>query len=200
MVTLLIDPGFGSTESTGATARITLSFYEVGADDWADVLIENTTPPAIGSKVTAVGFEVPDSIPLSIAFAPGGQGSFFDTLTFDDSVSPGWINAPGGYDVMITSDGNFEGGNPNGAPVAGGTETVKLSLGDTGLSPTALATTFLDVYTDPSGYVAIGRFQSVGPGGNLSDKVGGGVPEPHTASLLVLGALALLRRRRANTA
>ncbi|MCH7813980.1 MAG: hypothetical protein IID40_08160 [Planctomycetes bacterium] len=195
-VVLLVDPSFGSTEQTGATAAITLEFFEDGAGDFLSVAITNTTPASIGSKLTAVGFELPDTLSLALGFAPGGPGSFFDTLTFDVPVSPDWLDAPGGYDLMLTSDGNFQGGSHQGAPVAGETETVVLSLGDTGQSPAALASVFFDYYSGLTENHVIARFQAVGPDGRDSDMVGGHVvPEASVWLLISTGLLTLLRRR-----
>jgi hypothetical protein len=196
MIQLLIDPVNGSTENTGSTATLTFDFTEQGPDDYLSVIIENTTSTAIGSSLTAVGFELPDVLSLPLAFAPGGTSAYFDELTYDVSVSPGWLNALNGYDVMITSDGDFLGGNPNGAPRAGESQTVILNLGDTGMTPSGLSDAFMNLYMARDGLHAIGRFQSVGPNGADSDKVGGRVPEPATLALLALGGLALQARRR----
>jgi hypothetical protein len=97
---------------------------------------------------------------------------------------------------MITSDGNFEGGSPQGALMAGESELVVLTLGDTGLTPDQLAQTFFDFYESASDRHVIARFQSVGTNGEGSDKVAGHTPEPASLVLLALGGLALLRRRR----
>jgi hypothetical protein len=193
---LLIDPQFGSTENTSSTAKLTFDFSEHGDEDLLRILIENTTSPKIGSKLTAVGLELPDWLIQPPSLVLGVNGSYFDTLTFNDSVSPGWLDAPGGYDLMITGDGSFLGGNPNGAPTSGTRESILLSLGDTGLTPDQLDMRFHDFYTELDGRSAIGRFQAVGPDGERSDKVGGGVPEPASVILLALGAIALLRPRR----
>jgi PEP-CTERM motif len=191
---LIIDPSFGSTENTGSTATLTFEFSEYGSDDLLTILIANTTPPKIGSRLTAVGLELPDWLIQSPSLVVPQGTAYFDTLTFNDSMSPGWLDAPGGYDLVITSEGNFLGGNPNGAPTAGAQESVMLSLGDTGLTPQQLDMRFFDFFTDFTGRSVVGRFQSVGPNGQLSDKVGGSVPEPATVILLALGGLALLRR------
>ena len=194
-VLLLIDTTFGSTENTGSRATVTLDFSEDGLDDLLAVTLENTTPAEIGSSLTAVGLELPDSLSLAVSFAPGGEGSYFDTLTFDDSISPGWLDAPVGYDVMLTSDGHFEGGGSAGAPTEGESETVVLTLGDTGWSPSELAAAFAGYYADLTGDYVVGRFHAVGPDGEDSDKVGGRVPEPGSLVLLGLGALGLLHRK-----
>jgi len=191
---LIIDPAFGSTENTGSTAKLNFEFSQHGTDDLLTILIANTTPRKIGSKLTAVGLEIPDWLiqPPSLVITP--DTAYFDMLTFNESMAPGWLDAPGGYDLVITSEENFLGGNPNGAPSAGARESVTLNLGDTGLSAEQLEKRFFEFFTDFSGNSVVGRFQSVGPHGNFSDKVGGGVPEPTTIILLAVGWLALLRR------
>lgn len=202
-VDLFIDSRFGSTENTGATALVSLGFSEEDLDDYLTVLLENTTPVEIGSKLTAVGFELPDFLDLAIAISEQVKGRgrglemgpYFDTLTFDHSVSPGWLDAPGGFDLMITSDGNYQGGNPNGAPNAGESQSVILNLGDTGLTIDELENGFRDFYAAVENHVAIARFQAVGPDGEGSDKVGGHLPEPATIVLLAFGAFAIHRRR-----
>ncbi len=188
-VELSIAPVFGSTENTGSTATITLAFSEQGLDDLMEVTLANTTDPVLGSKLTAAGIELPDVLSSSITLATAS--SYFDQLTFDVNVSPGWIDAPGGYDLILSSDGNFQGGNPNGSPEAGQSQSVLLNLGDTGLSPAELETAFESFYADFDGNHAICRFQSVGPNGQLSDMV---VPEPATLVLLALGGWAVRRR------
>jgi hypothetical protein len=193
---LFIDPSFGSTDNTGSTATLTFEFSEHGTDDLLKLIIMNTTSPKIGSKLTAVGLELPDWLIDPPSLVLGIGEAYFDTLTFNESVSPAWLDAPGGYDLVISSEGNFLGGNPNRAPTAGARESIMLSLGDTGLTPDQLEIRFFDFFTDFAGRSVIGRFQSVGPDGELSDKVGGGVPEPATIILLALGGLALLRRSR----
>ncbi|MGB9623581.1 MAG: PEP-CTERM sorting domain-containing protein [Phycisphaerae bacterium] len=201
-IVIHVDPVWGSTDNTGATAEITLTFSEIGAEDLLAVTVTNTTSAAIGSTLTAVGFEMPPWLNLAPAFAPGGTSSYFDRLTFNAAVSPGYLDAPGGYDVMITSDGSFEGGNPRGGPTAGQSQTVTLTLGDTGLTASGLASAFIDYYESLATHYAIARFQAVGPRGNLSDKVGGHAPEPATVLGFAIGAIVCfgMKRSRAGTA
>lgn len=194
IVHLTIDPQFGSTESTGATAVVSLEFFEQGDSVRLRVAIENTTPTQIGSRLTAIGIELP-SVVAPIAFAPLGTSGYFDELTFDVDMSPGWLNAPAGFDVVISSDGNLLGGNPNGAPRAGESQTVVLDLGDTGLTPSELAESVTAFYQELPVPHVVGRFQAVGPGGEDSDKVAGMVPEPSGLALLLIAMTCLSRRR-----
>lgn len=195
-IELFLDSSFGSTEHTGATGSLILTFTENHDDDWLRIEIVNTTPAEIGSRLTAAGIELPDFIETPPSFADGGESDYFDELTFDVGVSPGWLNAPHGYDLMITSDRHFEGGNPHGAPWAGESHLVMINLGDTGRTPVQLENAFRALYLDPRGHIAIGRFQSVGPDGGGSDKVAGSIPEPSTLALMSCAAVAMLARAR----
>ena len=192
---LQVGPAYGSTEFTGASAEVGVSFARVGNDDRMTLQIENTTSPWLGSKLTALGLELPD-YGWTVNFATNGKGRYFTRINSNVGVSPCWMNAPCGYDLMLTSDGKFEGGSAQGAPSAGKSETVVLSLGNTGLSIDQLAATFSSFYSDFAGRYVIARFQSVGPCGAWSDKVGGvATPEPGALCLLAVGGL-LIRRRQ----
>jgi len=194
-IVLLIDPRFGSTEQTGSTATVSLAFTAEGAEDRLTLTLENTTPPAIGSQLTAVGLELPPWLVPLPTLSPTAAASYFDTVTYDHSVSPGRFDAPGGYDLMLTGDGDFLGGNPHGAPFDGERASVLLDLGDTGMTLSQLDAGFAAFYNELTGPFLIGRFQTVGPNGEDSDKVGGGVPEPTTLLLLLLSGFVALRRR-----
>ncbi len=183
-----------STENTGARCAIGFAFIDGPSEDIVELTLSNTTPATIGSSLTAVGLEWPDGIGVRPTFAAGGTSTFFDRLTYDVRTSPAWLSPPGGYDVMITSDGSFEGGSPQGAPKAGQTHVVRLSLGDTGLTATQLGQAFEAFYATMPAPHAIARFQAVGPEGNRSDKVI--APEPATLVMLALGSLTLFRRQR----
>jgi len=195
-VTLFLDAAFASTENTGSAARIVLSFTEDGFNDLLSVTIENTTPPEIDSSLTAVGLELPPALGVVPVLATGGEGAYFDTLTYDVNLSPDWLNAPGGYDLVLSSDGNLLGGSPQGAPRAGESDTVRLNLGDTPFTSAELAGSFRGFYTQTDHPVVFGRFQAVGPDQQGSDKVGGFVPEPATLVLLVVSSLMILPRGR----
>jgi hypothetical protein len=196
-VQVFLDPQFGSTGNTGSTAVLTFEFSEHGDAALLTVVIETPTSPKIGSKLTAVGFELPDFLVEPPSLGKSLEGAYFDTLTHDDSVSPGSLNAPGGFDLVLSSDGNLLGGSPNGAPAAGARTSVVVNLGDTEMSAADLEIAFRNFYRDFTGPFALGRFQAVGGGGEGSDKVGGGsVPEPASIALLMAGVAMLLYRRR----
>ncbi|NLX12175.1 MAG: hypothetical protein GXY44_00770 [Phycisphaerales bacterium] len=185
-----------STENTGVSGRLTLSFTENAGVDYLTLTIANTTPIAMGSKLTAVGMEMPDELATLPVFAPGGTGAYFTRLNNNVTVSPPWMNAPGGYDLMITSDGSFEGGGPNGAPAAGEEHTVVLSLGSTTKSPEEWAGIFNEFYLQTADYYTIARFQAVGPDAEDSDKVlGTHTPEPATLVFLALTSLVYWKPR-----
>jgi hypothetical protein len=196
-ISIYMDPTAGhSAENTGATALVILDFADGVDEDFLTITIENTTPEEIGSSLTGVGLELPDSLSLSPALLDISPSEYFDTLSFDQSLPPPvWIDAPGGYDLALSSDGDLGGGNTGGAPLAGETQIVMLSLGDTGQTAAALEQAFRGFYKSTPDNFAVVRFQAVGPDGEDSDKVTGVVPEPATLALLALGGLAIGRRR-----
>ena len=187
-IDVFVDRAYGSTENTGASGVVQLEFGDAGVYDVLSVTIENTTPVQIGSRLTAVGLELPDPLLAQMGFAPGGKSAYFDQLTFDVPVSPGWLNAPGGYDLMITSDKSFEGGSASGAPTAGESQTVVLRLGDTGMTPDQLRSLVLDYWDAMPAPCAIARFQAIGRC-EISDKVRGDVPDPATLTTLLAGGV-----------
>lgn len=183
-----------STENTGASASIGFDILSTAQGYVVDLTLTNTTSPAIGASLTAVGLEWPDIFSAPPTFAAQGTSSYFDTLGYNDIISPGRLNAPGGYDVMITSDGNFQGGSSKGAPRANESQTIRLALAGTSLSLQQLQDEFASFYAGGgSEPVAIARFQAVGPLADRSDMVI--TPEPATLLLFSLAAVGLVRGR-----
>ncbi len=194
-VELIIDPQFGTTEGTGSTARVLLEFTTIELEDLMTVTIENTTPPEIGAWITAVGLELPDIFGDHTQMTLALASDYFDTLLFDESMAPPWLDAPGGYDLVISGDPSFLGNSPQGAPLAGESQTVVINLGNTDFTPDELASLSLTFYDDPLANFLVGRFQTVGLNGEDSDKVRGTVPEPTTLLLLGIGLCAATRRK-----
>lgn len=200
IVRLYIDPVYGSTSHTGCKGEISLIFNKITLSDGTPedrmtVEIKNTTPVTIGSRMTGVGFELPQSPAFNITLVQASE--HFQNLGLDVAVSPGWLSVVGGYDVMLTKDGNFEGGgNPKTAPAAGESQTIVLSLGNTGKSPSELQSLFASYYTAQPSFYAVARFLAVGPNGEGSDKVGGATPEPASLALVALAGMSTLLRRR----
>ena len=199
ILTIDLLPGAGlSTENTGASGRLTLAFYRHKDIDFLSLTIENTTPISLGSKLTAVGIEMPTLFPSRPVFAADGVGTYFKYMEYNVSVPPGWLNAPGGYDLALTSDRNFLGGGVHGAPGAGESHKVTLALGNTGYTPEELSSAFLSYYEDLDGPIGIARFQSVGSRGRDSDRVISTrviaeevIPEPATLMFLIVGGAVL---------
>ncbi len=186
-----------STENTGVRARMTFSFINDAAGDLVSIEIANTTPPEIGSTLTAIALEWPFQIAHPV-FADGGEGSYFHHLDYNVNVNPKWINAVDGYDVVLTSDGRFQGGRPHGAPRVGESDTVIFNVGFSGLTADELHDAFFDFYYSTASLpLAAARFQEVGVGGNLSDMVMMSVhiPEPSSLLLLGLGGWLIVKRR-----
>ena len=184
---LFLSTASSSTENTGVSAQVEFDLSHSPAGDLLTLTITNTTSPALGSSVTAVGFMWPASLPTVPSLTGGGTSTYFGRLDYDVDVSPGWMSPPGGYDLMLTSDGKYEGGSPQGAPTAGVSHTVVLDLGPASLSADDLIQAYQLNLANAAGPLAIARFQSVGPNGELSDKVmayavGEIVPEPATLS------------------
>lgn len=194
-VELIIDPQFGSTEGTGSTARILLEFTTIELEDLLTVTIENTTPPEIGSWMTAIGLELPDIFGDHTQMMLTTASDYFDHLLFDESMAPPWLDAPGGYDLVISGDSSLLGGSPRGAPMSGESQTVVISLGQTDFTPAELASISRNFYDDPSANFLVGRFQVVGMAVDDSDKVRGTIPEPTTLLLLGVGLCTATHRR-----
>lgn len=171
---LAIDPRFGSSESTGSTAKLNFDFVQSGSNVLLNLGMTNTTNGTVGSKATkstlvGIAFDTVSGLNVSLKSA---NGSAFTKLWKDVSLPP-----YGTYDVGISTPRNsFAGGNANQGLKAGESATVSFLFSGTKLDAKVLESAFLKGFTDGS-LRAVGRFQQVDVGAG-SDKVSGGIIQP----------------------
>ncbi|MDZ4374198.1 MAG: PEPxxWA-CTERM sorting domain-containing protein [Phenylobacterium sp.] len=211
-VTLNINPGYESTENTGASANATFSFVDVGGDVKVSILLENTTDGTAGDGATlatlvAIAFDLPTLASPLTSGDLDANGSTFTKFWTSPDFQP--FTTPGGgslaFDYGISNPRPTFNGGPAGTGVTAGNSIEIFLLADTNLNAAQFEAAFLTGY-QTGDFVIGARFQQVGtPGDNGgSDKVLGGitttvVPEPTTWALMIMGfgaAGAMLRRRR----
>jgi hypothetical protein len=204
---LSISPQYGSTENTGATAKLDFTFADTTGGVTLNLGIENTTDGTAGLGATAatlVGVAL--DLPSIVSNFTYNSGSSAFTQEFFNVSIPG-LNSNNTFDVGIRSagSGNFVGGNPQQGLTAGQSTNVSFLLTGANLTAAGAESAFFSGFQGGS-LSAAGRFQQVNAGGG-SDKVlaggvtGGGntaaVPEPSTlAGLALCGALATRLRSR----
>jgi hypothetical protein len=218
-VIISIAPQYGSTENTGATARLDFSASQQGADTLLTLSVQNTTNGSVGlgaTQATLVGvaFDLPGSV--TVGNYDAGTSGLTQLWTGPD------LPPYGTFEFGISPPRNtFAGGDPQDGLTAGQAAEVQFLL--QGAQADAFEQALNDGFA--SGALrAVGRFQQVNPGG--SDKVLGGpvpgdnnnpggnngnpggagpngsagdpvgVPEPSTFALLSLGGLGLAGWRR----
>ncbi|MBF9032161.1 VPLPA-CTERM sorting domain-containing protein [Rhodobacterales bacterium HKCCE3408] len=187
---------------TGASGTVEMTFSDIGAGlVELSMLITNTTGDTIfgagatASKLTGVGFDLLSGVSYVAGSFSGG--TYLDTLIINAALPPFGI-----FDIGVADNGNFLGGNANGALPQGLSDTVTMRLSSS-LLAADLDAAFASGFT--SGDLAASlRFQQVNAGEG-SDKLTdptvdmSPVPIPAAGFLLVagLGGLAVLRRRAA---
>ncbi|MBD2325300.1 hypothetical protein [Alkalinema sp. FACHB-956] len=203
---LLLSPQYGSTENTGASAKLNFSFAQQGDNVLLNLDMTNTTNGKLGLGATAstlvgVAFDMPSFLNFSLT----PSGSNFTQLWKNVNLSP--TNQFGTYTAGISTPRNsFEGGNANGGLKAGESTTVSFLLSGGKLNVNDVRNSFLTGFSS-GGFKVAGRFQQVNAGGG-SDKVVGKiqiaeppkprkVPEPGLGlGLVVMGGGMLYRNVR----
>jgi hypothetical protein len=196
---LSIAPQYGSTENTGATAKLDFNFVQQGAQVLLNLNIKNTTNGSAGLGATAATLVgVAFDLPTIVSTFTYNAGSSAFTKTYTNVSIPGLPNVSNSFSYGIRSagTGNFVGGNPQAGLTAGQSSSVSFLLSGTSLTAAGVESAFQSGFQDGS-MQAAGRFQQVnGPGMNgASDKVLAAVPEPTTLGGLALGAAILARLR-----
>ncbi|MBD2198200.1 MULTISPECIES: cistern family PEP-CTERM protein [Calothrix] len=207
---ITIEPKFGSTEKTGASALLDFNFSQF-ADNQVKLNLDitNTTDGTKGdfkaTEATLVGlaFDADNFDPgAPVGFNSYNPGTSGFTKLWVKGIDTPSLPPYGDFDVAISPPRNtFAGGNPQDGLTAGQFTTVSF-LFDTSLSADELSDALENGFLNQAFRIA-GRFQQVNAGGG-SDKVLGGivkggepVPEPTTiaASLLALGGLGLFKKK-----
>ncbi|MCU0515329.1 MAG: PEP-CTERM sorting domain-containing protein [Oscillatoria sp. Prado101] len=194
---LSIAPQYGSTENTGATAKLDFNFVQQGAQVLLNLDIKNTTNGSTGlgaTQATLVG--VAFDLPTIVSAYTYNPGSSAFTQTYNNVSIPGLTSETFRFGIRSAGSGNFVGGNPQAGLTAGQSSSVSFLLSGANLTAAGVESAFQSGFKDGS-LQAGGRFQQVNAGGG-SDKVLAGseaVPEPTTLGGLALGAAILARLR-----
>jgi hypothetical protein len=193
--TLYIDPFFGSTENTGATAKLDFDFEQSGSDVLLNLSIFNTTGDARPKETETDGANAATLVGLAFDLPDIVQSFSYNTLTsnFTRLYENVALQPFGTFDVGIrnSGSGNFIGGNPRTGLKTGESTTVQFRFqGDAA----TVEQRFVAGFQSKSLTVAA-RFQEVD--GSGSDKVWGGwvedekptteIPEPS-----MIGALGFV--------
>ncbi|WP_017715342.1 PEP-CTERM sorting domain-containing protein [Kamptonema formosum] len=199
---LSIAPQYGSTENTGATAKLDFNFVQQGAQVLLNLDIKNTTNGSAGLGATAatlvgVAFDLPTIVSAytfsASTYNPGSSGF---TKTYTGVSIPGLTQNTFSVGIRSAGSGNFVGGNPQAGLTAGQSSSVSFLLSGANLTAAGVESSFQSGFQGGS-LQAAGRFQQVNAGGG-SDKVLAGsdaVPEPTTLGGLALGGAILVRLR-----
>lgn len=194
-----------TNDASNITFKLTLN-NDVNATDWGKYMLALDTPAGSGDP-GGNGWGRPISQPSGMNYWLGSwvdSGAGVQTFAYSGSWN------------MTQANGPFAGpgGTPASSPdvsvsAVGNTVTIVASLASLGLSPGNIV--FFDAFTSGGGGgdSAIdslanpnqsvndwGVPYSFGPGTNAPELTYLVVPEPATLSLIGLGALALIRRRR----
>ncbi len=183
--------------STGASADVTLAFDDEGDGVRLTVTVDNTTDEtdfglgAMEGQLTGFAFDLPGG-------ASYVKGSFTTTGYLDTLIADASLPPFGTFDLAFADNKNFVGGNAKGALPEGQSATMSVLL-----ATTADADMLMEAFSTAlfSGELhAALRFQSVGPDGELSDKLLfndlNPVPVPGAAALMLTGLIGGAGARR----
>lgn len=206
-----IDPKYGSTGNTSASALLDFNFSQSGDRVQLDLGIENTTNGTKGLGATAatligVAYEGPELDPDRIRLASYDKLSSNFSKLWDIDGEPPNLAIPvlqglGVFDVAFSLEReNFDVGSADGGLKAGESTAVRFLL-DTDYAASDLSNA-LEAAIKNNTVAIAGRFEQVNAGGGSDNVLGGisannSVPEPTTmaASFLALGGLSLLKKK-----
>lgn len=167
--------------ATGASATAEFVFSDVGSEVLIGMTIRNTTGelPSFGSgattsKLTGIAFDL--VTPNDLANATFTAGQYLDTLIKAADAQPF-----GTIDVGIADNGNFNGGNANGALPEMTTDNVSLQLDFKGASASDVETAFFAGLSNGS-LSSVARFQQVNAGAGSDKLSSGGVSTSSSTS------------------
>jgi hypothetical protein len=201
---LSIAPQYGSTENTGATAKLDFNFVQQGAQVLLNLNIKNTTNGSAGLGATAATLVgVAFDLPTIVSTFTYNAGSSAFTKTYNNVSIPGLTQNTFSVGIRSAGADNFVGGNPQAGLTAGQSSSVSFLLSGTSLTAANVESAFQSGFQDGS-LQAGGRFQQVNAGGGSDKVLAGGVtggadttavPEPTTLGGLALGGAILARLR-----
>lgn len=198
---LNINPRYGSTENTGATALLDFNFVDTVQGVLLQLRIQNTTNGSAGRGATSatlvgVAFDLLSGVSAPQSGYNPGSSTF--TKYYSNPSIPGLNNnQPFTVGIRSAGSGNFVGGNPTAGLTANQSTSVSFLLRGVTGTAAQVEQAFLQGFKDGT-LKAAARFQQVeGPGiSGGSDKVMGEVvPEPTTIGGLLLGGSLLAKWR-----
>lgn len=197
---LYINPIYGSTENTGATALLDFKFVDTVQGVLLQLGIKNTTNGSAGRGATSatlvgVAFDLLSGVSAPQSGYKPGSSTF--TKYYTNPSIPGLNNnKPFTVGIRSAGSGNFVGGNPTAGLTANQSTSVSFLLNGVTGTAAQVEQAFLQGFKDGT-LKAAARFQQVeAPGiSGGSDKVMAGVPEPTTIGGLLLGGCLLAKWR-----